>query len=996
MTNKKLSTRWTRISAMALLSALVVAPAAYAQEVTTRFSIPSQPLASGLLAIGGQARLSVAAPSALVAGKLGHAVQGEFTARQALGLLLEGTGLRYEFVAPNAVRILEGQAPQSAGTSDPSRLGGESESRQVAEIVVIGTHIRGQPPVGTQAFTLSRDDIQQTGRTTASELLKTVPQNQSLGASEGLVGARGQGQVNNSAAGSSVNLRGLGADATLVLVNGRRIAPAEAGAFVDVSQIPLSVVEVVEVLPDGASALYGSDAIGGVVNFVLRKRHGLAESGLRYRLGSGFHEYSGSQSLGFDWSSGSLNLAYDYYRQTNLAWSKRDYYRGDLSALGGTNYNLQGTNGVGNPGNIIVQGVSYAIPRGQNGRSLNPASLKPGTRNIEDHQTGQDILPDQLRHSLVATFAQDLSPQVHLFADALYSVRDFAKRSRAVVQSLEVPSTNPFFVSPLAGAKSVIVEYSFGKELVTRTEGTSKNYTFTSGANFDLPKDWNAEVYVMTGRDDARVKNLDSINLVRLAQALADPNPATAFNPFGDGANTPTATLQKISGGGTTHQTYDITSLNAGANGALFDVPGGTVRMALGAEYRKERYELASLFDQLSLTPERGTDDGRSERTITAAYVELMAPLVGPDNAMPGIQRLELSLAARTEHYDDFGSTTNPKIGLRWRPVESLSLRGGWGTSFKAPRLVQLNEGGNIYRGTPFPNPGAIPGLTSPFPGYTNVVALLGFGNRNLQPETAETWSVGADFKPEKIPGFSAHLTYYDVKYENRIQGPTVLEVSKALAGTGVGNIVLARSPTQAQLNAIYSAPNWYVADPRLPAGEVGAIVSLAAANYGAAQLQGVDASAAYDFSTKAGDFSVSGSVSRVTKYAVQRMATEPFVDLLNTSGNPNDLRGRASLRWSQRPYDASLSVNYTGGYSNTTGFPTQKVDRWITTDLHFAYTVQRNSSVANGLTIAFDVENLTDEKPPFVDNAESRIGFDPEFASPRGRTFSISLRKAW
>ncbi|WP_332767731.1 TonB-dependent receptor [Phenylobacterium sp.] len=1000
--------RWSQASAAALLIGLAAAPVAVAREATNRFAIPAQPLSSGLLVLGRQARISIAAPAPLVSGRSGKAVQGELTVRAALSQMLEGTGLDYEFVGASAVRIrTEGEGPQAFRAGAPQGdIGDEAaeEASQLAEVIVVGTRIRGQAPVGSQIVTLDRDEIHHIGRATVTDLLRTIPQIQSIGTTEGTRGRRGQGDIDNAGAGSSVNLRGLGADATLTLVNGRRLAPSASGVFVDISQIPLAAVERVEILPDGASALYGSDAIGGVVNFVLRHDYDGAETSARYGAGSGFHEYTAGQAFGRSWDTGSISLAYEYYSRTHLAGFKRPYYRSDLTAFGGSNFlpqsPAQSQAFQANPGTIVSGTTTYAIPAGQNGQGLTLANLVAGSRNFLDPQLFQDILPAQKRNSLVVSLNQDLGERVRLFADLFYSTRDFERKTQPAGRQLVVPSSNPFFIAGIPGSPTRnLVRYSFVRDFEARDEGSSENYTVTAGANFDLPRDWNGEFYVSKGRDELKTRSMGFPNEARLAAALADPNRDTAFNPYGDGAFTSGATRAKVEGFATRRQAYDIESVNLGGSGALFALPGGVVRMAIGADYRKEKLGVSSVRDQLALTPTPGTaadGDGVLSRSIKAAYAELLVPLVGSDNARAGLRKLDLSFAVRGERYSDFGETTNPKIGVQWKPLDDLLVRGSWGSSFKAPRLQQLNEAANVYRGLTLPNPGAVPGPSTPAPGFSNVIVQLGFGNKKLQPETAKTWSVGADFEPSAIPGLKASLTYFSVKYEDRILSPTDLEFIMALAGGQTSDIVTKLNPSQAELDAIYNSGKFFVLDTPFPAPQVYAIASLQGSNYGAVKLDGLDANLTYEFTTEAGVFTLGASATYIAKYEVQRLADAPFIDLLNTSSNPNDLRARASVAWTRGPLRAGLAVNHVGSYVNT--FSNSKVEAWTTTDLQLGYEFQQSSKYLEGLSVNLDVENLFDDDPPFVNNGNggANIGYDPEFASPRGRVISLTLRKTW
>lgn len=996
-------------SALALVAGLALAPAAYAQEAVTRFSVPSQPLASGLLTLGRQARISIAASTDLVGGKSGRAVQGELTLRAALAQMLEGTGLRYEFVAGGAVRIVQGgRAPQTPGAAEPTagQEASEAEAAVLSEVMVTGTRIRGQAPVGSQIVALDREDLEKSGRATVAEVLKSVPQIQSIGTTEGARGARGQGAVDNTGAGTAINLRGLGSDATLVLVNGRRIAPSAAGAFVDVSQIPMAGVDRVEILPDGASALYGSDAIGGVVNFVLRKHYEGAETSARYGVGDGFEEYTASQVLGKDWGSGSLTLAYEHFFRSNLSGRDRDYYRSDLTRFGGSNFLPQDLADdqafQSSPGTLVAGGVTYAIPEHQSGQGLTFLDLGPaGSRNEQDPQLYQDILPEQKRDSVVVSLQQQLLPNLRAFADVLYSHRSFTRHIQPATRNLTVLPSNPYFIPGIPGGEDRYeVRYSFSDDFDARTQGDQTNYTVTAGVDFDLPKGWVGEVYVGKGQDLLENVTRGVPNGPRLDVALSGvglPSGVGLFNPHAAGGNDP-ATLDFIEGSLASRQSYDIQSINASFSGDLFELPGGTVRMAAGADFRQEKLGVHTIDDAFSMGPTPGTadnGDGTFKRDITAGYAELLVPIFGQANARRGLKKLDLSLAVRSERYSDFGGTTNPKVGLSWKPFDDLTVRGSWSTSFRAPRLVELNEAGNLYRGLALPNAAAEPGdPTTPIPGLSNVVVLIGEGNVQLRPETAESWSFGADYRPSFAPGLKASFTYFTIKYQDRILGPSDPEIFAALASGQINDIVLKRNPTQAELDAIYNSRKFYAFDPKLPASQVLAILSTTSSNYGAVKLDGLDAEISYGFDSKLGYFNAGLSGTYLFRYQLQRMAGEPFVDLLNTSSNPNQFRARGTASWVNGPYRAGLAVNYIGDYENS--FDGGKIDPWITADLQLGYVFGQVSGFLKGLTVALDIENLTDEDPPFVNNGNAKIGYDPEAANARGRVISLSLRKTW
>lgn len=1012
----------------ALMLGLAASGAVYAQDATARYSIPAQPLSTGLLELARQARISIAAPAGMVAGKSGKAVEGDLTLRAALAAMLEGTGLKYQFVSPNVVKVV-GPAG-GGGREDFATI----DAAQLSEVVVTGTHIKGQGPIGSQVTTLGRDDIISTGRISMDELLKVVPAIQTVGTVEGARSGRGQGSVSNNGAGSSVNIRGLGAESTLVLLNGRRVAPAAGGAFVDISQIPVSAIERVEVLPDGASALYGSDAVGGVVNFILRKRFDGADTTLHYGAGDGFHDYSFGQTLGKVWPTGSAMLAYEYYSRTRLASYKRDYDRTDLTAFGGDNFITTSAAALyaGNPGTVMVGNTPFAaVPPNQNGQGLTASQLRVGQVNQVDPQLSADILPSQERNSVVGSVEQELGSGVRLFADGLYSRRSFLLHNRADASAVVVGPASPYFIPGIPGSASAdTVRYSFIKDYDNRTKGVSENYTATAGLNFQLPYRWSGEFAGSTGQDHLVNRGLGLVNTARLALAAGTPGaqgsrPAGLpyFNPFGDGSFTSPQTLAYVEGSTWNRQVYDLYALTLSANGPLFELPGGEVRMAVGADLREERYRSARRDDTTELTAQTitavspsGFGVGAFHRNVNAAYAELTVPIFGSDNARPLLQKLELSLADRAEHYSDFGSTNNPKIGLQWQPIHGLSVRGSWGTSFRAPRLVELDETANSYFIRTWPNATAVPGAPTTFapaPANSWVIYLADAGNAHLKPETADSWTAGVDFQPDVLPGFKVSATYFSIDYKNRILAPSTPELLTALQGSGTPGIVLGLHPSQSVLDAIYAGRAGSVGLPagpfkdsgfpgaflpgfpnnQLPAANIYAIVQDGLTNYGTVKTDGWDLSASYRFSNDLGDFDIAQTMTLITTYKISR-GNGALLDFLDTMSNPISLRSRTTLGWSRGSISAQIALNHTSDYVNP--YKNQEVSAWNTVDAHFAYKVESSRRTLDGLLVALDVENLFDKDPPFVNNQPSSIGYDPEMASPRGRVVGVTLRKAW
>lgn len=338
---------------------------AVGSEISSHFDIRAESLDKALRDFALQAKCNISYEPTLVAGLRAPAISGEFTAGQVLSILLKGAPLRAVSVNDNTIQILERAPSKAHDTSSapgtPNAISGTHKiaandtdaatvtaalnspalpsagataaggaDKDIAEITVTGTHIRGTKDSPSPVQVYTRADIDATGMITIQQFLQTLPENFG-GASENTIGAiAANSQTNNSVNGSAPNLRGLGADATLVLVNGHRLAPGNTdGSFVDISMIPLSAIDRIEIVTDGASAIYGSDAVGGVVNIILRSKFDGAESRAQYGSVSkgSMHDIQASQTVGEEWTGGSAVLSYQYSDQTPLSAASRNYLK---------------------------------------------------------------------------------------------------------------------------------------------------------------------------------------------------------------------------------------------------------------------------------------------------------------------------------------------------------------------------------------------------------------------------------------------------------------------------------------------------------------------------------------------------------------------------------------------------------------------------------------------------------------------------------------------
>jgi outer membrane receptor protein involved in Fe transport len=303
-----------------------------AADSSKHFEIKAKPLADALMEFGVQSGLTVVAPTTLTTGKKGAAVRGDLAPTDALGRLLKGSGLTFARAADGTIAIQamvsNGPEQASAGESGLDNDSTMHSKNDLDEITVTGTHIRGTTNSPSPVLVFTRDDIDAAGANTIQQFLQSLPQNLGSVSENTIAQAAARSQTNNTVNGSAPNLRGLGASATLVLINGHRVAPGNSdGSFVDISMIPLTAVERIEIVTDGASAIYGSDAVGGVVNIILRTKFDGAET--RVQFGSvtdgSSHNVTVGQTVGTDWTGGSGVLSYQYFDQTPLSAASRDY-----------------------------------------------------------------------------------------------------------------------------------------------------------------------------------------------------------------------------------------------------------------------------------------------------------------------------------------------------------------------------------------------------------------------------------------------------------------------------------------------------------------------------------------------------------------------------------------------------------------------------------------------------------------------------------------------
>lgn len=858
-------------------------------------------------------------------------------------------------------------APAWAQTAASTAPASQSETAGTVEddteIVVTGTSIRGVPPTGSNLIRVSRDDIKLIGAATTPDLLATVPQLNSFNTAP---------RTSNNGLGSfAPGLRGLPSSATLPLMNGHRlISGSTQQTNPDFPFLPELAVERVEIVADGASAIYGSDAVAGVVNFITRSRFSGVEATARYGMADDYHTASAAGIVGKDWGSGSIAVSYQYAESNNITGADRRYRALDFHAAGGVDTRST----VCPAANVnLFLGTIYAAP-----------SLAPGT-NTCDPRGPVDLVPANRTHSAFLTARQDIASSVTLWGEVLYSDRKDTVQAALPGQTfvLILPS-NPFYRAPPGTAAGY--EYvDFRPDNLVGADHFDQTFRVRSGnsslgVDARLPGDFKLTVsgtYNWSRNDTFQ----PGINTTALTAAASGTTLATALDPFGTG--TSPAVTAAILNNPTDFVNHQRTRLGAvRIDGPLAQLPAGPVKIAAGAEYRRETYE------------QRGQSGGvgfpeNLERDVTSLYGELFVPIFGQGNAAPLMHSLSLSLSGRYDRYSDFGTTTNPKIGINWEPFDGLTLRGTYGRSFRAPGMRDLGSTVGSY----FSAAALVDafGVRDPSRGATqvNTILLLG-GNKALKPEKARTFSFGADLRPSFLPGFTASVTFYDIVYNDVIGTPYGLGALIFTDPTFASRVV--RNPSAAQVaGAIGNTVPFYFTFAAVPA--VGNLLDLRQGNFGVRKTNGLDFDVNYRRKTSFGWAFAGIAANRIFSYETQFSSTSAVSNSLEAGVPRTTLR--TTLGLIAGPVTIANFVNHrsgvTGPYATPTGSAVYTGKGYTTVDLRLSVRLP-DIGLAKGTELSLQINDLLDAKPPYFP-ATDGIGGS---YNPIGRYAAVSLRKAF
>lgn len=824
------------------------------------------------------------------------------------------------------------------------------EAENVERIEVTGSRIKRSDMEGPSPVqSISRADIDNMGYDNLQQLLEKMP-----AAGNGTFSTRGNNQDSTANGSAAVSLRGLGADATLVLINGRRVAISAfaesiTNSFVDINSIPVSAIERIDILKDGASAIYGSDAVAGVVNVILKKDIDGLEVNLGYggTDGPNYEETTASLVWGTTSDKSSASVIVDYYKNTTLSSN-------EMGSLGTANQAPYGgqdfRSSRGFPGTFDVNGTQMADP------NCPADQISSSNSCVFDYGPFGYITPASERVGAISQFEYNFDTGITAFMELAVqhnsSVAQGAPTPLDKDAGLTVPANHPnnpfgqqvginFFRTVDAGARQWDIE--------------SDTLRFVAGLKGEI-NDWSWETAVQKGRSKSLQTGDRTQGWIRTDFLQQEIN-AGNYNPFGGTYNDP-AVIDRITTSLTRRGESHMTSFDANITGEAFTFGDDVVMMAAGIEYREE--DVSDIpDDQFQRGLIFGTESvsAAAERDQYAAYVEFSIPLA--DN-------LELQLAGRHDDYSDFGTTTNPKVALRWAPTDEITVRGSWAQGFRAPSLAQIGLGPSEKSQFFVDNYRCeATGLDCNALDYNIQFA----GNPDLQPEESESWNVGFIWAPTAEFGLSVDV--WSITQDNKIDEQEFGPIYDAECNDQNSTVCVRLPPSGSDslgvIQKIYSTFE----------------------NVSSQEVSGIDFSANYNHSLD--DL---GLLKFNLEWAYQDKFEKNGRDYTGEYGYPEH-RWIFSTNWELGELNTNMNISYVGEFEDTPDidfdgnldFDTETsrmVDSQVLVDLQTAYHITESTRLSLG------VNNLFDEKPPFVigDGDSDLYGYASAVHNPRGRYF--------
>jgi iron complex outermembrane recepter protein len=922
-----------------------------------------------------------------------------------------------------------GRAQENPPAAPATPAAPSSDAAPLEKVVVTGSRImRRDADSNAPMTTLTREDLRFAAPTSVGDLLQAMP---NTGVSLNSNGTQG-----TSYGVSSINLRYLGSaegsgNRTLVLVDGHRWVNAAGGRgfrdFVDLNTIPLGIIDSIEVLKDGASAIYGADAIAGVVNIHTRQRQDGFEANVRTGASDkgDAKNYSGYLNWGKRFEKSSLFLSGSFNDSRPILAADRDLTRVALTPLTAPGTSPSGLYAL--PG--LANNAYFGTPAGY------ASSASPITKNAVGTAIGSGTSADDAFHvarlpddyynqqtqgiyatgpsktwGLFGRWKYELTPNVNLRTELLYSGR----KSEQLYSPypMDIRGSNGYSISkdqafnPFGTANGVpaanALAFSGSAFRIQRVPVEVGNRDILQDVKMaraligldgvvDLMGEWNWDATFTYSRNRASFDQLNVVNFDNLYRALASPATCASapgcvpLNLFG--AITPQMADYIRT---TSHDTNGTSQADFSFNVTrpIYELPGGSLAIAAGYEYRREAAfdspdpfvsTPSTILPKVSGSPQAATSAQARDATagsyhLHEAYVEVDAPLLAN---RPLVDKLEIDAAVRYSDYSTVGSKSTSKLGLLYRPVPALSMRGTWSQGFRAPSILELYQGQRV---TNFPTVDPCNGGGAGKPGCAGVPASYNqsqfnggltpgvvAGNTQLKPESAETYAVGFTLAPQQaLKGMSLTADKFRIKVKDAIAAQTATQIMQTCANTNVFCDLVQRGAS----------------------GEVTRLVQ-AVVNLSRIEVEGIDATLRYTTPTAGAKIDAALDVAYLQSY--KNFIPQPdgsivVDDRTGKSDQPRStfprVKAQASLRWLGPVITAGWKARFIGSSKDV---PNNAVNGG-TVHSTLYHDVQASYSFSGGKNVvSVGIDNVFDKSPP-ASAANNPINFDIYTYDVRGR----------
>ncbi len=923
----------------------------------------------------------------------------------------------------------------------PGVLAQEGEAEQIEEIVTTGSRIKKQDyvsnaPVATVGF----EQIELTGTINTESLLNTLPQT-----------VPGLDRTSNNPGNgtATVDLRGLGTNRTLVLINGKRAVPTTSGGTVDINNIPNALIEQIEVLTGGASAVYGSDAVAGVVNFILKDDfEGLSiDAGYETTESGDAALASANLTMGANTADGRGNVTF------NVGWTDREeLFQGDRDFAFFAQFD--DTDGNGNP--ILIDGGSSGIPAtsifsaGFDGFSPSlgvtfepDGSIRPfettGDNDFYNYAPVNYIQLPQTRYQATALGKYEIADSAEVYGQVMFTQSKVPQQlaPTPIFQTTQFTiDGNPFM--PLATQQELSNAVGDGVDANNNgiddtgtaflrrrllevgpriAESSSASYQLTAGLRGDINESWDYDVYYSYGTVNFDETQFGNVSRERWSQALlldvSDPNNVTCTNPAAGAATVGCAPLNIWGEGNISDQaaeflrtsvssTADYEQANAGLNitGELFDLPGGAVGVAFGFEHRDDDFSFRPSQDLATgnIAGFNGSPAVAGGYTVTEYYVEAYLPIL---SGVTGAELLDLELAFRSSDYSTIGSVETYKVGASWAPVDSFRIRGGFNRAVRAPNIGELFA----------PQAEGFPGATDPCSGEaadqsqavadiclaTGVPANVLFSPAINLPagQVRGIFGGNPNLQQEVADTFTAGVVFTPSFAEGLSLSIDYfdIEIDDAIAafGGGASNV----------LNTCY--------DPADPTGGAGSdfcnvitrradgtieSVEVLSQNVALVTLNGIDIVASYDTELWGGDLRLNYIATFTEESDFLPFDGAEVIECAGKFGSlcgepVPDYKHRTTFNWGKDNYSLQLSWRMIGSVDDDddgTEFFVEKIGSEHYFDLAGVYEFTDNYRVT------FGIDNLADTTPPILGDNQEQANTWPATYDVFGRTYFFRL----